>query len=178
MFCTLIFSNNKFNVVFLTLQFLFAVSAIGTALGLITLGVYMMLKTWGYEVESYNWIPIASFSFVLFIASWAVLTLPFLVIPEIMPEKLKEFGVSFCMMLLWCFEFTIVKYLPLLTTTLGFHGSMFLFAGVCISSAVFIIAFMPKTKGRSCQQIMKYLSCQCLFCIEIHFQQTKIDVLF
>ncbi|XP_031619245.1 facilitated trehalose transporter Tret1-like [Contarinia nasturtii] len=130
-------------------KFLFLVSTFGTALGLITLRVYMMLKTWKYNVEELNWIPIASFSFVIFVASCAILTLPFLVISEIIPENLKEFGVSFCMTLLWSFAFIILKYLPLLTGTLGFHGSMFLFAGACLSGAIFIMFYMPETKGKS-----------------------------
>lgn len=54
-----------------------------------------MLKSWQYDIDAYNWIPVASFSFVIFIASWAVLTLTSLVIAEIMPENIKDFGVTF-----------------------------------------------------------------------------------
>lgn len=108
-------------------------------------------------METYNWIPLVSFSFVLFIASLAVLTLPFIVISELMPEKLKEFGVSFCMTLLWSFAFIALKYLPLLADTLGFHGSMFLFAGVCVFGAIFVAFYMPETKGKSYEEIMNSL---------------------
>lgn len=138
-------------------QFLFLVSTIGTATGLICLGVYMHLKTIGVDVSALNVVPLFSFSFVIFIANWAVLTLPFLVISEIMPEKLKEFGVSFCMELLWIFAFIMLKYLPFLTGTLGMHGTMYLFAGVCLSSAVFIAFVMPETKGKSYDEIMESL---------------------
>ncbi|XP_031622892.1 facilitated trehalose transporter Tret1-like [Contarinia nasturtii] len=138
-------------------KFLYVVSSIGIALGLITLGTYMMLKTSGYNVEIFNWVPITSFSFVIFIGSWGVLTLPFLVISEIMPEKLKNFGPSFCMIILWSSQFLVVKYLPLLTDTLGFHYTLFIFAGVCLFGAMFIIASMPETKGRSYDEIMKML---------------------
>lgn len=138
-------------------KFLFACSTIGTAMGLCTLGVYMMLKSWKIDVEDYNWIPICSFSFVIFIASWAILTLPFLVIGELLPMKLKEFGTSFCMTLLWSFAFTVIKFLPLLMDALGFHGLMFLFAGFCLSSTIFIHFKMPETSNRSYDQIMNSL---------------------
>ncbi|XP_055308413.1 facilitated trehalose transporter Tret1-like [Sitodiplosis mosellana] len=138
-------------------KFLFAVSTIGIACGSITLGVYMMLKTSGYDVESVNWIPIVSFSFVIFIASWAVLTLPFLVISEILPEKLKNFGTSFCMAILWSSSYAMIKYLPLLTDTFGFHGTLFIFSAVCLASAIFIIFYMPETKGKSYEEIMNLL---------------------
>lgn len=74
-----------------------------------------------------------------------------------MPMKLKEFGVSFCMSLLWSFAFIVIKYLPFLTEVLEFHGTMFLFAGACLLAALFIIAFMPETKGKSYEQIMNTL---------------------
>lgn len=136
---------------------LFIISTLGTAFGLTVLGVYMMLKSWHYAVEPFNWIPIASFSFVIFIASWAVLTLPFLVISEVMPDHLKEFGTSFCMTLLWSFAFIAIKCLPLLNDSLGFHGTLFLFSGVCVCCASFIIFRMPETKAKTYEQIMSSL---------------------
>lgn len=116
-----------------------------------------MLQSNGVDVSTFNWVPVASFSFVIFIASWAVLTLPFLVISEIMPERLKNFGTTFCMEVLWFFAFLMLKYLPLLTDTLGMHGSMFSFAAVCLASALFILLAMPETNGKSYDQIMKSL---------------------
>lgn len=68
-------------------KFLLAFSATGTGLGLCTLGGYTLLKSLGYSLDGLGWLPIASFSFCIFIASWGVLTLPFMVIAEIMPEK-------------------------------------------------------------------------------------------
>lgn len=85
-------------------QFLLAFSNIGTALGLIVMGVYMMLRSWGVNVETYNWIPVAALSFVIFVASLGILTLPFTVMAEIMPEKIKDASLSFCMSLLWFFR--------------------------------------------------------------------------
>ncbi|XP_031633567.1 facilitated trehalose transporter Tret1-like [Contarinia nasturtii] len=138
-------------------KFLFAVSAVGMAVGLVVLGVYMMLKSWQYHVESVNWIPIVAFSFVIFIASWGIASLPFLIIAEIMPENVKDFGVTFCTALMCCFTFIIVKCLPLLSDVLGFHGTMFLFAAVCLCSELYLHFNMPETKGKSYEQIMDSL---------------------
>lgn len=136
---------------------LFITSTLGTAFGLTVLGIYMMFKTWKYDVESYNWIALASFSFVIFIASWAILTLPFLIISEVMPDHLKEFGVSILNSLLWSFSFAAVKFLPFLSDALGFHGALFLFAGVCLCCTVFIMLRIPETKGKNKSQIMNLL---------------------
>lgn len=144
-------------VLFCYLQFLFIASTLGTFIGLIILGLYMALKTWHYSVESFNWIPLVSFSLSIFMASWAILTLPFLVISELMPEHLKEFCLSFCMMLLWIFAFIVIKSLPMLNGLLEFHGTMFLFAGICACCLLFIILRMPETKGKTYEQILRSL---------------------
>lgn len=72
-------------------KFLLALSSLGTALGLGTLGAYLHLKELGHELHGWGWLPLVCFSFVVFIASWGVLTLPFLVIAEIMPEKVGRY---------------------------------------------------------------------------------------
>lgn len=76
-------------IYFNILQFLIVLSAIGISLGQICLGAYAMFKQDGYDVSSYGWIPLSCFSFVIFIASIGVLTLPFLVIAELIPEKVQ-----------------------------------------------------------------------------------------
>lgn len=134
-----------------------AVSGIGTALGLLVLGVYMMVKSWGFEVDTFNWIPLASFSWTMFISSIGITSLTLPVVSEIMPEQIKDAGVSFCTVILFFASFVNLKYLPLLTETLGFYGSMYLFALICLCLTLFIILFMPETKGKSHAEIMKSL---------------------
>lgn len=138
-------------------KILYLISTVGIALGQITLGIYMLCKQLGLPVEWLNFIPIASFSFVIFVASVAVLSLTFLVISEILPQKLKNFGVSFCMTVLWASAFLIIKFLPFMTDSLGFHGTMFCFAAICIASAIFIVLGMPETKGKTYDEIMRAL---------------------
>lgn len=117
----------------------------------------MWLKSQQYDVEAFNWIPVASFSFIIFIASFAILNLPFLVISELMPDKVKDLNVSLCIGLLWTLSFIVVKYLPLMIEAIGFHTSLLFFAGICVFGTVFIVFFVPETKGKSYEQIMESL---------------------
>lgn len=165
----------------------------------------MMLKSWDYHVEPYNWIPIVSFSFVIFIASWAIASLPFMLIAEILPENVKgnklwnclngrhfkmkqsfvkfwielgpwlllfiecllnfflifhsylDLSFAFCSALMCTFTFIVIKFLPLSTEIIGFHGTMFLFAAVCLGSELYLHLNMPETKGKSYEQIMALL---------------------
>lgn len=45
-------------------------------------------------MTGYGWITVASFSFVIFIAACGVLTVPFLVIAEILPEKVNAHSID------------------------------------------------------------------------------------
>ncbi|XP_055301628.1 facilitated trehalose transporter Tret1-like [Sitodiplosis mosellana] len=142
---------------FLQILFLYIVSTNGTALGLVVLGVFMMLKSWQYNVESFDWIPIVSFSLAIFSAAWAIMSLPFVIISEILPEKLKDFGANLCSTLLWSFGFIVPKYFPFFTDIIGYHGTMFLFAGFCLLGSLFVSMCLPETKGKSRDQIMDML---------------------
>lgn len=117
----------------------------------------MMAKSSGHAIDDLNWIPLVSFSSVLFMANMAILTIPVLVISEVMPERIKDFGLTLCMSLLWIFSFITIKYLPFLTDVLDIHGTVFLFAAVCVAGAVFMFQFVPETKGRSYEEIMALL---------------------
>lgn len=72
-------------------------------------------------------------------------------------DKLKDFGVSFCMTILGSLSFIIIKWLPFLTETLGFGGTYYFFSGVCVLSVIFNIFCMPETKEKSYDEIMKSL---------------------
>lgn len=54
---------------------LLLVSCFGTALSLGILGVYMMMKTWGWHVEVVNWVPLASYSAATFISAIGIQSL-------------------------------------------------------------------------------------------------------
>lgn len=62
-------------------------SAIGIAIGFATMGTYTLLDTLNYDLEMFKWIPLASFSFIIFIASLGVCTIPFIMLSEIMPQE-------------------------------------------------------------------------------------------
>lgn len=132
-------------------------SSIGTAMGLISLGTYIYLNNLGYDLSTCAWIPLASFSFTIFVACMGVLPLPFLILSEIMPPKIRNFGCMFCMLCLWFFAFTLLKLLPFLMDFMGLEGLVFMFGGYCLASAAVVLVFIPETKGRSIEEIMTLL---------------------
>lgn len=77
------------------------ISTAGVALGHTIFGTYTYLKVLDYEVSGFSWVPVFSFSFTIFIASVGIMGLPYLVIAEIMPPKLRSLGSMTCMMAMW-----------------------------------------------------------------------------
>lgn len=59
-------------------------SAFGISIGMFVFAVYSYFNSLGHVAPFLNWIPLVSFSFVLWVANLGVLTLPFLVMSELM----------------------------------------------------------------------------------------------
>ncbi|CAD7088652.1 unnamed protein product [Hermetia illucens] len=133
---------------------LLLMSCLGMTCGHVILGTYTFLKTLGYGVEIVNWIPILSFSLVIFAGSSGILTVPFTLLAEIMPPKIKSTTVSFCIATNWICAFLMVKYLPILTVALQLHGCIFIFAIFSAIGVIFVVAFIPETKGKSLEMIL------------------------
>lgn len=68
-------------------KMMMGLSAFGTSMGLGILGGYTFLKSESFNLESFTWIPLVAFSFVIFIANWGVMTLPFMIVSEISHPK-------------------------------------------------------------------------------------------
>lgn len=132
-------------------------STAGTTFGLTILGTYLTFKSLHYDVTAFSWVSFLSLSFVVFIQSIAVSTLSFTVAAELLPENLRELGASICNTVLATFSFVVLKCMLAASELVGLHGLMFSFAGICIPYTIFIITYMPETKGKSYEEIMNLL---------------------
>lgn len=68
-------------------KFLMITSFMGCAIGLFVFGMYLYLNQIGYDLSAYSWLPVASLSFIMFIASAGVYTLYSVCIVEYLPSK-------------------------------------------------------------------------------------------
>lgn len=68
---------------------LLTVSASATSLGLAVMGAYSFLDKQHFDLKMFNWVPVTSLSFVIFIASIGILPLPFVVLAEVLPNKVS-----------------------------------------------------------------------------------------
>nr|CAD7573511.1 unnamed protein product [Timema californicum] len=122
------------------------------------LGGYFYLKNMGVDVENYGWVPVVSLSLHVFSLSLGVGTVPYVVIAEIFLPKYRGLGMTLSICTLWLWAFLVSKFFKDLCYTLGDHGCFWLFASVCLMGAVFIYFFVPETKNRSLQSILRELN--------------------
>lgn len=66
-------------------------SATGAFIGLTALGTFSYLSKHDYPVKEFNWIPLASFSTFILTSCFGILPLPFIILAEIMPQKVNLF---------------------------------------------------------------------------------------
>lgn len=75
-------------------KILIGTSSFGISLGMFVFAAYSFMDKLGYDLSLFKWVPLASFSFTLFIANLGVLTLPFLVTSELiitLPKVWNDF---------------------------------------------------------------------------------------
>jgi MFS family permease len=76
-----------------TRKSLYVITCLGTIFGLLTFGLHGMLSTF-IDTSQFNWIPIVSMSFVIFIASVGLMPLTFTILSEILPLKVNYFRLT------------------------------------------------------------------------------------
>lgn len=80
----------SFNQIFISFKILMTISCTGASLFFFILATYSYLKHSGAIGNDFEWIPILSLSLVIFIASLGIISLPFLMITELMPNKVRK----------------------------------------------------------------------------------------
>lgn len=135
---------------------LYLISCLGSMFGLISFGLHGYLKL-SLNVSMFNWVPIASLSFVIFIASIGLLPLTFIMLSEVLPQQIRSFGVSFCTAILWFVAFLLLRFFSTIVALLQLYLCMWIFSGFVFFGMVFVIFFVPETKNKSMEEIEKAL---------------------
>jgi hypothetical protein len=76
---------------------------------------------------------------------------------EIFPAEIKGPACSFASMFNWVCVFLITYFFQPVTDSIGSYSVFWIFAGCSLLGFVFILLFMPETKGRSLEEIQRIL---------------------
>jgi SP family xylose:H+ symportor-like MFS transporter len=79
-------------------------------------------------------------------------------IAEIFPNQIRGMAVSIAVSALWIACFLVTFSFPLLSRAVGLTGTFWLFAVICFAGFLFVLRFVPETKGKSLEEIEKELA--------------------
>ncbi len=79
-----------------------------------------------------------------------------LLLSEIFPARMRGICMGGAVFSLWIANFAISMAFPLLLAAFGLAGAFFIFAAIGIGGSVFVVKFIPETRGRSLEQVEHY----------------------
>jgi len=90
-----------------------------------------------------------------FTAAFAVAMgpIPWIVNAEIFPTKLRGRAMSLAIFCLWAADWIVTQTFPMLREGIGPARTFWVYAGCSLLSTLFVLAFVPETKGRTLEEI-------------------------
>ena len=120
----------------------------------ILFGIFFALQAAGYD--KINWMVFVSVYTYMAAFSIGVGAIPWLIMAEIFPNKIRSLGASIATTCNWIFAFIVTVTLDKMIASIQYYGVMWLFGGCCLMLTVFAFFFIPETKGKSFEEIQAW----------------------
>lgn len=136
-------------------------SALGTGVCLAALACYFYLLQIPEQhalVHQLRWLPLIAVGGTILISTLGVTTLPFFILAELLPVKLRSVVSTVCLGISWCCVFLLLQFYQDLNALLGIHGTMTVFAVCCFVDIAFVYFSLPETKSLTFAEIHVKLS--------------------
>ncbi|XP_050296307.1 facilitated trehalose transporter Tret1-like [Anthonomus grandis grandis] len=134
------------------------ISSLIVALSHTILGVYFYLQNTGTDVQNIGWVPITSVMTFTFFHHFALGSVPFLILGELLASNIKAVATTVCTTINFGLGFALSLVYPYIVQYLGIANAFFIFAVSMVCCAVFCIFKVPETKGKSFKEIFALLS--------------------
>lgn len=129
---------------------LLLIGSSGLAIIYLVLGILYQSGIAGLPVLVLVILAIACYAMTLAPVIWVVLS-------ELFPMKYRGLAMAISTFCLWTACFILTYTFPILNSSLGAHGTFWLYGFICISGFFYILRFLPETRGKSLEQIEKEL---------------------
>lgn len=128
---------------------------LGFAGAAISLGMIALFTQFTGPV--FQWL--SAISVFLYIAAFAVSLgpLPYILISEVFPLKIRGQGMSLSAASNWAFNTLVVASFPILLQAVGISAVFLVYAIACVIGLVYAIRFAPETKGLSLEEIEEHV---------------------
>lgn len=107
-------------------------------------------------VDRLVWLPVILVIIYFFSSTFGFLTIPFAMIAEIFPTRVRGLagGLTACMC--YVFNFIFVKTYLMMVETMGDYGVFGFYGSMALLGTIFVAIFLPETKGKTLQEIEDY----------------------
>nr|XP_033816932.1 solute carrier family 2, facilitated glucose transporter member 8 isoform X2 [Geotrypetes seraphini] len=103
-----------------------------------------------------TWLALVSMAFFIagFALGWG--PIPWLVMSEIFPLRVRGVASGSCVVTNWTFAFLVTKEFHDLMVALTSWGTFWFFSGFCVLNVIFTLLVVPETKGKTLEEIEAY----------------------
>ncbi|XP_022827346.1 facilitated trehalose transporter Tret1-like [Spodoptera litura] len=151
-FCT-IFTTDRFGR-----KPILITSLMGMTLGMLGLGTFFQLKSIAVATVGFlNFLPLLSMMLVIFCFNAGMGSLCFTVVAELFDGPARAVGVSVAIGVATFFAFLLTKYFVYVSFAIGDANVYWIFSSTCIITILFILFFIPETKGKTFTEIQEEL---------------------
>ncbi|XP_064460739.1 solute carrier family 2, facilitated glucose transporter member 8-like [Ornithodoros turicata] len=117
-------------------------------------GYHYMKKTKGdAAVNDMSWLPLLCLSVFIIGFSCGMGPVPWLMMGELLPARVKGIASSICTGVNWGMAFVVTKEFDRMLSLFGAHGTYWFFGVVMALSFIVIFAAVPETKGKTLEEI-------------------------
>ncbi|XP_014236028.1 facilitated trehalose transporter Tret1-like [Trichogramma pretiosum] len=136
---------------------LLIVSSLGCGLATVTFGAYFYLKSVEYDVTGLRTMPIAGLVVfnVFFGIGWG--PIPWTILGEMFAPAIKPKATAVCTFTMRSVSFFALKIFTNVSAALGQYAIFFFFSFCSMASVVFILVYIPETKGKTFFEIQNKL---------------------
>ncbi|XP_067206047.1 facilitated trehalose transporter Tret1 isoform X2 [Linepithema humile] len=136
-------------------KMLLYISGVSMAVTLFALGGFFYVKSMGMDVTSFGWLPLVSLIVYVVGFSLGFGPIPWLMMGEILPAKIRGSAASIATGFNWMCTFIVTKTFEDVIALIGAHGTFWLFGSIIAVGFVFVVVSVPETSGRSLEEIEK-----------------------
>lgn len=134
-------------------------SSVTMTVTLIVLGTFFYVReVFEMDVSSLGWLPLTSVMLYLLGFSLGFGPIPWLMMGEILPARIRGPSASICTAFNWLCTFTVTKTFHNILQGIGPHGTFWLFGCICFVGLFFVVICVPETRGKSLEQIENKLT--------------------
>jgi hypothetical protein len=138
-------------------RLLYKISGVGMTLSVGLLAGFLSLthdEVIGPETaRTFGWVPITALLISVMMGTAGFLTLPFAMLGEIFPAKIRGWACGVTTFIGTIFWFLAVKLFPQMMYWIGFHNVCTMYTAVIAIGTVFVYFYLPETRGKTLKEI-------------------------